>query len=1193
MPNWKKVIVSGSDAVLSSLAVTGTINSSGSYNLLGSGGQNLFFNSSGQLGSSATGWHIQMTPGGNTTYFGQVGYHQNGLNITPGGNSTTYALSATVGSYPAATIASFVSGSVTALTISGSGMRGTGSFSYLGGITATSFTGSLSGTSTSATSASFASTASYVNTLNQAVLITGSATIGATSAGASENTLTLGARDTTSEGGQLGLNAPGGTYISASFIDLYQNRLRVLKGTNASSTAEVASWNMHTLQAALPAYNSVSAFPGTAVATLGVDSGGNILTISTGGSGTVTSVSASGTVSGITLGGGPITSTGTLTLSGTISGLTNSNLSGTAGITNANLANSSITIGSTAISLGATSTTLAGLTNVTSTNFTGTASWASNAIQASSANTAGTATSATSATNAIYASQVTLTNLTASAGGPFYPTFTAATATGSLLIDNSTFYYAPTTNTLTVTSSYAITASVAESVLGTVTSASYAVTASHAIRASSSYIGSTSTGTWSIIGVNASGYTQPFNFTGFTLNAATNTLSTTASWATNAASATSATSAGSVTNAVTFNNGGAGDASGTSFNGSAARTISYNTIGAPKTDGTNATGTWGISISGNAATATSATSATSATNATNATNTAITDTTTGAGPYYLTFVDSTSGNLAQRVDSTGLTYNATTNAITASIFKGELVGTASYAGIALTATNATSASYATTANFAYSANQAGEVTTTDVGTNAIYYPTFVDSANGSPLSEKVWTNSGFQLNPGAGTLRLPTVLATSGITGSLFGNSVGTASWATNAVTATSATSATTATSATSATTSTYVLSADTRAVASTPETNNAAQGVRFDFKQNSTNGLSDGGTYNGVMYFRKYGSGTDWSGGGAHEVGFSDNGNLHHRYGTSTTWGSWYKILDSNNYNSYSPTLTGTGATGTWNITSSWATRAVTASYALTASLLLGTIASASYATSSSFAATSSWATNATNAGASDAVYMNAAGGDISLLGTPSPAPGYATPETDQQLGWVVSNPTMTSIQVRPNGLGTNVYFGALTNLGEGLVEATQGRIYYYCDRHIWGNNAYGYTGNLDSVGNFDAANDITCGGTKFFDIPHQTKEGWGLKHAAIEGPESAVYFRGKLDGNDVIQLPDYWQWLVHEETITVTLTPAGQYQALYIKDIKDNKVLVGSDGDYIKCHYVVYGERKDVDRWDVEYPEYSRTNK
>jgi hypothetical protein len=72
----------------------------------------------------------------------------------------------------------------------------------------------------------------------------------------------------------------------------------------------------------------------------------------------------------------------------------------------------------------------------------------------------------------------------------------------------------------------------------------------------------------------------------------------------NATTATTATTANATTQAVTFNNGGSGAASGTTFNGGTARTISYNTIGAPSTTGTNASGTWGISITGNAATAT-------------------------------------------------------------------------------------------------------------------------------------------------------------------------------------------------------------------------------------------------------------------------------------------------------------------------------------------------------------------------------------------------------------------------------------------------------------------------------------------------------------------------------------------------------------------------------------------------------------
>lgn len=69
-------------------------------------------------------------------------------------------------------------------------------------------------------------------------------------------------------------------------------------------------------------------------------------------------------------------------------------------------------------------------------------------------------------------------------------------------------------------------------------------------------------------------------------------------------------SAGSLPNAVTFNSGGAGDASGTSFNGAAARTISYNTIGAPSTSGTNASGTWSINVTGSAGSASSATTST-------------------------------------------------------------------------------------------------------------------------------------------------------------------------------------------------------------------------------------------------------------------------------------------------------------------------------------------------------------------------------------------------------------------------------------------------------------------------------------------------------------------------------------------------------------------------------------------------------
>ena len=87
---------------------------------------------------------------------------------------------------------------------------------------------------------------------------------------------------------------------------------------------------------------------------------GSIQIDATGTGGTVTQVDTSGTVNGLTLTGGPITTTGTITLGGTLSNIANSALT-----------NDSVTIGSTEIDLGATATTITGLTSVTSTDFVG------------------------------------------------------------------------------------------------------------------------------------------------------------------------------------------------------------------------------------------------------------------------------------------------------------------------------------------------------------------------------------------------------------------------------------------------------------------------------------------------------------------------------------------------------------------------------------------------------------------------------------------------------------------------------------------------------------------------------------------------------------------------------------------------------------------------------------------------------
>ena len=145
---------------------------------------------------------------------------------------------------------------------------------------------------------------------------------------------------------------------------------------------------------------------------------------------------------------------------------------------------------------------------------------------------------------------------------------------------------------------------------------------------------------------------------------------------------------------------------------------------------------------------------------------------------------------------------------------------------------------------------------------------------------------------------------------------------------------------------------------------------------------------------------------------------------------------------------------------------------------------------------------------------------------------------------------------------------------------------------------------GDTDQTGNITASENITTDahfvgditktsgtppGCKLFDIQHPTKDGHRLAHACIEGPEVAVYTRGRVcNGKNVIDLPEYWDGLVDYETVTVQLTALGAHQNVIVKRISpmERKIYLQSQGGMpVDCFYHIMAQRKDVPNLVVEY--------
>ena len=126
---------------------------------------------------------------------------------------------------------------------------------------------------------------------------------------------------------------------------------------------------------------------------------------------------------------------------------------------------------------------------------------------------------------------------------------------------------------------------------------------------------------------------------------------------------------------------------------------------------------------------------------------------------------------------------------------------------------------------------------------------------------------------------------------------------------------------------------------------------------------------------------------------------------------------------------------------------------------------------------------------------------------------------------------------------------------------------VYIHGDLYVSGQTDTGWKGRL--AGRFGTADSLP---PKSFDIKHPTKgKGWRLRHVSLEGPESAVFYRGRLTGSNTIELPYYWKDLVHEDSITVSIQPIGSTQKIIVMEYNNEKVVLSGNTD---CFFHVFGE-------------------
>jgi len=171
--------------------------------------------------------------------------------------------------------------------------------------------------------------------------------------------------------------------------------------------------------------------------------------------------------------------------------------------------------------------------------------------------------------------------------------------------------------------------------------------------------------------------------------------------------------------------------------------------------------------------------------------------------------------------------------------------------------------------------------------------------------------------------------------------------------------------------------------------------------------------------------------------------------------------------------------------------------------------------------------------------------------------------------------------------GIGVAPVGGVRLNLSSATNDANSSALYLRNSRdqdlmRVRSDRATFIWGGLTIDGN------LAVTGNKAFVIDHPTRPGYSLAHSSLEGPEAGVYYRGEsqlVNGETIIELPDYFEALARKENRTVYLTAKGtQPYLLSASEVIDNKFKVYGTKQDGKFFWEVKAIRSDIETLEVE---------